>query len=147
MTHHDQDLATEYAQRIAKAFYADSSAPFGYRDEADAEADTLDEVLDAAEVPADEREDYDAFNLPDEWRVASAMDYLTDALDFRYIVDSDRTYRHGEICIGLGGPNVWITTEDATVSVYWGAQSKQGIPYAVAEQLDEALGELWEMGA
>jgi hypothetical protein len=75
------------------------------------------------------------------------MDYISDALDFRYIVDSDRTFRDAEICISLGGPTTWIYTEDATVNVWWDDRSTQSIPYAVRDALREAMEELWEMGA
>jgi hypothetical protein len=139
--------ATVYAKQIARSFWdADKGAPFGYRDESDTEADTLTEVLDTADIPEDERDEYDTDNLPDGWRIASGMDYVSDALDFEYVVSSDRSYKHANVCIGLGGPNVWISTEDATVTVYWGDRSTQAIPRAVAEALDDALGELWDMG-
>lgn len=142
------NLATDYAKRIARGFCdADDAAPFGYRDESDAEADTLTDVLDSADIPEDERDEYDADNLPDGWRVASAMDYVSDALDFRYIVDSDRTFRDAEICIAVGGPSAWINTQDATVVAYWGDKSTQSIPYAVRDALRDAMEELWDMGA
>jgi hypothetical protein len=143
-----ENLALDYARRIARGFYdADDSAPFGYRHEDGEEADTLKDVLKAAGVKKKDRDDYDADNLPEGWEIRSAYDYLDDALDFRYIVDSDRSFRDAEICIALGGPNVWISTEDATVTVYWGDKSTQAIPYAVRDALREAMEELWEMGS
>lgn len=148
MTTASDNLAADYAKRIARGFYdADSDAPFGYRDDSDTEFDTLADVLDDAEIEGDDRDDYDADNLPDGYRVASGMDYVSEALDFRFEVGSDRAYRSGSICIGLGGPNVWINLDDATVAVYWGGTAREAIPYAVRDLLDDALEELWEMGA
>jgi hypothetical protein len=69
------NLARDYAQGIARGFRdADAGAPFGYRDESDTAADTLGDVLDTAGIPDAERDEYDADNLPDGWRAASAMD-------------------------------------------------------------------------
>jgi len=142
------NLAEDYAKQIARRFYdADPSAPFGYISDDGEEARTLSDVLAAAGIKKQHRNDYDADNLPEEWNVVSAMDYISDALDFRYIVDSDRTFRDAEICISLGGPTTWIYTEDATVNVWWGDKSTQSIPYYVRDALREAMAEMWEIGA
>lgn len=141
------NLARDYAKSIARGFYdADAGAPFGYRDDADTAADTLGDVLEAAGIPDAERDDYDAENLPDGWRVASALDYVADALDIRYVVASDRTFRDGEVCISFGGPTAWISTDDAVVHVAWGGTATESIPYAVRDAIRDALEELWEMG-
>lgn len=142
------NLATDYAKRIARGFYdAEEGAPFGYRHDDDRTADTLAEVLEAEEVPEDERDEYTADNLPDGWNVASPLDYVSDALDFRYVVSSDRSFVDAEICISLGGPTTWINTQDATVTVYWGDKATASIPYAVRDALREAMAELWESGS
>jgi len=142
------NLAEDYAKQIARRFYdADPSAPFGYISDDGEEARTLSDVLTAAGIKKKHREDYDTDNLPEGWNVVSAMDYISDALDFRYIVDSDRTFRDAEICISLNGPATWIYTEDATVNVWWDSKGTQSIPFYVRDALREAMEELWEMGA
>ncbi|QIK64533.1 hypothetical protein G7068_16280 [Leucobacter viscericola] len=87
----------------------------------------------------------------DEWQEdcvsVAAIDYLGDALDIRYIVNNDRSYRAAQVCISLGGPNVWIDTDDKELQVYWDGRSIRSLPSAFVEAIDEALSELWEMGA
>lgn len=157
MSDTDQSLTDQYADRIAQNIRdnVDHGAPFGWYDE---ESDTLytdrDEVprMDADDFDPDDVPDYDASDvltapLVESVRAAYGSEYLSDVLDFRYVVGTDRGYLNGEVCIGLGGPNVWITTDDRSVTVYWGGKATRSLPSAFIDGLNEALSEIWEMGA
>lgn len=142
-----ENTATAYADRLAAQIEAAaaSDAPFGYVNDWDHNtADSLAEVLDNESIPEDEREDYDADDLPGHWRKADGYDYLRDVLDIRYIVASDRSYRDAEICLGIGGPNVWIHTATRTLEVWWAFEhASRPLPASYVEALDEAAEEAW----
>lgn len=97
----------------------------------------MSEALD--ETPEDERD-----NLSE----ASALDWLSDVLDIHYTVTGDRQYRSARVCIGYGGPNVWIDTAARELEVYWGSGvERRALPREFVDGLDDALEELWSMGA
>lgn len=73
----------------------------------------------------------------------SAFDYLQDALDIEYIVNSKKEYLGARVLVAFGGPNIWINTRTKTVEGYWWSNSafasfKDGL------DLDSALEELWK---
>ena len=77
-----------------------------------------------------------------------AYDYLEDILDIQYIVNSDRTYRGARICIAFGGPTAWINTQSGQLEVtWWSALEYRRLPGDFIDALDDALSELWDMGA
>lgn len=49
----------------------------------------------------------------------TAFDYLNDALDFNWILNSDRTLKGARILVAFGGPNIWIDTVKGVVEGYW----------------------------
>jgi len=49
----------------------------------------------------------------------SAFDYLQDALDIEYIVNSNRVYLGARVLVAFGGPNIWINTRTKQVEGYW----------------------------
>lgn len=76
----------------------------------------------------------------------SAYDWLEDVLDIEYRVGLDRNYRSSRLLLGWGGPNVWLDTQTATLSVYWGSDSATvNLPESFTEALDEALEEIWSI--
>ena len=81
---------------------------------------------------------------PDTGEELNAYDYLQDALDIVYSVGRDRDYIGARICIGIGGPNIWIDTNDNSVQVFWGSdQAVRYLPSEFIDQLDTALEEIW----
>lgn len=79
-------------------------------------------------------------------RQETGFDYLNDVLDIEYRIGADRKYKSGEVLIAFGGPNVWIDTKTNTVcGAWWG--DKFSVPYTDKIGLDDALEELYEMGA
>lgn len=75
----------------------------------------------------------------------SLYDYIADALDIQYIVDGRRVYQSCRIWITLGGPNVWIDTEEKAVKLAWANERAEYLlDWDVCGQIDEIMDELWE---
>ena len=47
------------------------------------------------------------------------FDYLTEALDFEYIIDSKKNFIGARILLAVGGPNIWINTRNKQVEGHW----------------------------
>lgn len=83
----------------------------------------------------------DDLNYDDE--PMSAFDYLQDALDIEYIVNSKREYLGARVLVAFGGPNIWVNTRTKLVEGYWwGEYAKASFDDRIG--LDEALQTLWE---
>ena len=76
----------------------------------------------------------------------SAYDYISGALSLEYTVDSKRQCLGGEVLVTFGGPNIWIDTRYNNVIGAWGTDRITRC-YTDNINLDEAVNELWEMGA
>lgn len=50
-----------------------------------------------------------------------AMDYLDQALDYKFLVDGRLNFCSGHIIVCTGGPNIWINTHTGRVEGYWGS--------------------------
>ena len=72
----------------------------------------------------------------------SAFDYLEDALDIEYIVNSKREYLGARVLVAFGGPNIWINTRTKKVEGYWWNESASA-SFDDGIGLDDALEELW----
>lgn len=80
--------------------------------------------------------------LNEEGEETSAYDYLEDALDINWILNSDRSYKGARILVAFGGPNIWIDTTTNTVEGYWWGD-KYSARFDDQIGLDEALEELF----
>lgn len=136
--------AEEYADSIAADIEKSNNmgAPFGWRN------DHTGEPVEESELPDEdeegERHDEDGHEIVP----ASGMDYLSDVLDIQYIVSGERAYRAARVLIAFGGPTAWINTQTEQLEVaWWSAPEYRTLPREFIEGLDEALEELWEMGA
>lgn len=49
----------------------------------------------------------------------SFYDYLEDALDIDYIVNSKKEYKACRIMVAFGGPNIYINTWEKQVELHW----------------------------
>lgn len=92
-------------------------------------------------------------NPPAEWNDGrdienegefSAYDYLQDALDIEYIVNSKGEYLGARVLVAFGGPNTWINTRTGMVDGYWCSDSAS-VPFKDNLGLDDALAELWDI--
>ena len=72
----------------------------------------------------------------------SAFDYLEDALDIEYIVNSKGEYLGARVLVAFGGPNIWVNTRTKTVEGHWWGDSAY-TSFTDGIGLDDALGELW----
>ena len=72
----------------------------------------------------------------------SAFDYLQDALDIEYIVNSKCEYLGARVLVAFGGPNIWVNTRTSTVEgAWWRARAEASFADNIG--LDDALSELW----
>ena len=79
-----------------------------------------------------------------ELEALSLWDYLSDALDFRFLMASDKSVIAVKICVAFGGPNIWIDTESQSVELYWWTdRASYPISRAVCDALDEWAEEYW----
>ena len=72
----------------------------------------------------------------------SAFDYLEDALDIEYIVNSRGEYLGARVLVAFGGPNIWVNTRTQTVEgTWWSDRAEASFTDNIG--LDDALAELW----
>jgi hypothetical protein len=72
----------------------------------------------------------------------SALDYLQDALDIEYIVNSKGEYLGARVLVAFGGPNIWVNTRTSTVEgAWWSDRAEASFTDNIG--LDDALSELW----
>lgn len=81
-------------------------------------------------------------DLNDDDEQMNAYDYLNDALDIRWTLNSDFTYRSASVLVAFGGPNIWVNTETNTVEGYWWGD-KAFASFDDNIGLDDALEELF----
>jgi hypothetical protein len=74
----------------------------------------------------------------------SAFDYLQDALDIEYIVNSKGDYLGARVLVTFGGPNIWVNTRTNTVEGHWWGDSAYA-SFTDNIGLDDALNELSPM--
>jgi hypothetical protein len=81
--------------------------------------------LDMHEVLSVDEKEYLVGRIKDEWkgeiiemlksagkiRPATVKDYFADALDVEYRINQRGELTGAQITIGMGGPNVWVTTD------------------------------------
>ena len=84
--------------------------------------------------------DEDELNVDGEQM--TAFDYLQDALDIEYIVNSKGEYLGARVLVAFGGPNIWVNTRTNTVEGSWWADSCTA-KFTDNIGLDDALEELW----
>ena len=103
------------------------------------------EYFEYARRVADELEKYAAGTVTDDdGEPLSMWDYVADALDIEYTVDSHKNYLGARIYVTLGGPTVWIDTREKAVEFRWGTDSATALlGYDAAEQLDDTMEEIY----
>jgi hypothetical protein len=81
-------------------------------------------------------------DLNHDGEAMSAFDYLADALDIEYIVNSKGEYLGARVLVAFGGPNIWINTRTGIVEGSWWAD-RADASFTDNIGLDDALSELW----
>ena len=111
--------------------------------------DTQNELFQQCRHIADQIEsgEYESSNKDesDDYLDQGAFDYLSDALDIEYTVNSKREYLGARVLVAFGGPNIWINTRNKTVEGYWWSDRAETNYFEDKLGLDDALEELWNM--
>lgn len=68
-------------------------------------------------------------------------EYLADALDIEYTVDSRGRYIASRIYVALGGPNAWIDTREECVNGAWGSDREESY---IGPEISGAIDEIME---
>ena len=55
-----------------------------------------------------------------EKREETALDWMEDVYDIRYIVDREKRYIGAELMVAGGGPTIWVNLDTKYVEGYWG---------------------------
>ena len=72
-------------------------------------------------------------------------DWLEDALDISYMMNSAGQMMGASVLVAFGGPNIYVDTHDMRVKLYWwGDRAEWGISRDACDALDEALVECFE---
>lgn len=83
-----------------------------------------------------------ADEVNDDGEPMGAFDYLQDALDIEYIVNSKGEYLGARVLVAFGGPNIWVNTRTGTVEgAWWSDRATANFTDGIG--LDDALSELW----
>ena len=74
----------------------------------------------------------------EDFEQLSIYNYMEDILDIDFTVNRYKEYQSCSICVGWGGPNIYIETADSYVRLYWGSTQEQyPIRYETRDQIDE----------
>ena len=129
----DREEGRERCQRLAEELnaYADGNI---YR---------CPECGEVVEMPDDVGDKFKCYHCKeiaevDQYEQLSIYDYMDDILDIDFTVNRYKEYTSCSICIGWGGPNIYIDTADAYIKLYWGSTREQyPIRYETRDQIDE----------
>lgn len=78
----------------------------------------------------------------DGYEQKTLYDYLVDCYDVEYRIGGDREYRSAEICIALGGPNVYVDTAENAVKLFWGGdRATYYISGSLSDEIDDICAE------
>ena len=105
-----------------------------------------DNITNGIPVTQDDIDDYHEYG----YEIGDILDgfhYLHDALDIRYLVNSDNELLKVEILVAFGGPNIWVDIwNDGTGEVrgYWYVDTAPASIYNDAMGIFEVLKELRE---
>jgi hypothetical protein len=72
-----------------------------------------------------------------------AYDYLSDALDFRWIVQNDLEFIGARVLVAFGGPNIWIDTTTQKVEGYWWGDYAEASYHKDPMGLNDAVEDLY----
>lgn len=99
----------------------------------------VDAVFDELNAIYEERAT-DEDNMP-----LNYFDWLNDALDIEYTLDSNRELIGARIYVTLGGPTVWIDTRHNEIVCRWGCDKvERWLPSEISYEINGMLRECWE---
>lgn len=102
------------------------------------------EIEEGIEITKDNIEEWNQNEQYEIGDMVRGWEYIEDALDITYIINSDKTYKAAEVLVGFGGPNIWIDTRSGTVEGNWWGD-RASYPYFTDNiGIDECLEELYQ---
>ena len=98
-----------------------------------------DELKALYHMDSDERE-----KLEEDGDTASLYDYIADALDIEYTLDSNRELIGVRLYVTLGGPTAWIDTRNGEAVCAWGVDKESAwIPSEICDEINDYFAELF----
>ena len=100
-----------------------------------------DEITNGIVITDDNIEDYQGGDNGIEYEIGdevTASEYLNDCFDIEYTVTQALDYKNGIVTVALGGPNIFINTQNNEVEGYWGSD-RVSIPFSDNIGIDEHL--------
>ena len=100
-----------------------------------------DDLTNGIVITEDNIEDYQdedngtSYEVGDE---VTASEYLSDCFDIEYTVTQALDYKNGIVTVALGGPNIFINTQNNEVEGYWGSE-RVSIPFSDKMGVDDHL--------
>ena len=83
-------------------------------------------------------------NDKDDFEQLGIYDYFDDILDIDFIVNRYKEYKACSVCVGFGGPNIFIDTWERAVCLYWGGtQARYSLLSDTIDEIDEWAEELY----
>jgi hypothetical protein len=73
-----------------------------------------------------------------------AWDYIHNALEHEYFINSDKAYLGASILVAFGGPNITINTRKQQVEGHWWGESCVMSYFTDAMELDSMCEELFD---
>lgn len=75
-----------------------------------------------------------------EFEQVDMIDWLGDALDFDFIIGSDREYKGCRVMVAFGGPTIYVDTIARSVDLYWWTdRASYPLSAYACEELDRAM--------
>ena len=104
------------------------------------------ECREYAKRVAEEIEAYYNGTINEGEEEVSLYDYVTNALDYEVVLNSQKTVKAVRLYVTLGGPTCWIDTEEHAVICHWGTdQAECSIDWDLCDELEEIIAEYMEL--
>lgn len=91
----------------------------------------------------DMEEHHDGYDSDYPDQIMTGFDYLADALDFEYILGSDREFKSARVLVAFGGPTIWVDFERKAVDLYWWGDRATAYFNGDVMGVEEALRDLF----
>lgn len=137
----NSDAIEEIDERIDELYNNEPEEPEQEDEESDEDYDKRyeewDKKHDEWQEKIDELEDKKS-ELEDD----TLEKYLEDHLGVDYIVNSNKEYQSCRVWVTVGGPGIYIDTEDSAVKLNWGSTHKEwGLSYDTRNKIDAIFEE------
>ena len=81
----------------------------------------------------------------EDGETVSLWDYFSDVLDYEFTITSGKEYKSVCVWVTLGGPNVWVDTNDSCVHLAWGTDRESfPLAYGISSEIDYIFEEIYK---